>query len=364
MAIRTSYSQNSTYIQCSQHWKYLYVDKYKSEKEGASLYFGSAIDAAVMEMLKGVTQYEQIFIDKFTSVIQDKKVVQVFDNDNIVYSYNDFDEHLLSVNELGEINKWFKELNVRSSGDVVADFKEIVKRKKNPYKGISAAELKLFNRISWLSLKCKGLVLLKSFKEQFLPKVKKVVETQKFAKIDDPNTGDSITGFIDMILEIEGYDKPIIFDLKTAAQPYTKEQIDLTEQLTLYAAMKAHEYNTDLVGYVVLCKNIPKEIVNNCSKCGHLQDGRHKTCNNVINGARCGGSWIESKLLKPEVQVLVEKKTPEQINDLLTGYGNIIDAMKMGIVYKNTSKCNNWYSQKCPFYDLCHNGSTKGLIKK
>jgi hypothetical protein len=365
MSIRTSYSQNNTYITCPQHWKYSYIDKLKSEKEGASLYFGSAVDAAAMEMLKGAHNWLQVFNDRWFSVIQNKTVMQVYDNPNVVYSYNDFDEHLFSSADKQQLTTYLTELGLNDKVDPIEYHKDLVKRKKNPYKTISDEELKYFNRVSWLSLKLKGAILLNSFNTQFMPRVKKVIATQQFAKIEDPNSGDVINGYIDMVLEIDGYDKPIIFDLKTAGQPYTKEQIDLTEQLTLYAAMKAHEYQTDLVGYVVLCKSIPKDIVNNCSKCNHLQDGRHKTCNNDINGVRCNGSWVEAKVLRPEVQVLIEKKTPEQINDLLVGYGNIIDAMKMGIVYKNTSKCKSWFGGACPFYNLCHgDGNTKGLIKK
>ena len=40
--MRTSYSQNSTYIGCTQYWYMKYIEKYEPEGEGASLYFGSA----------------------------------------------------------------------------------------------------------------------------------------------------------------------------------------------------------------------------------------------------------------------------------------------------------------------------------
>ncbi len=221
-----------------------------------------------------------------------------------------------------------------------------------------------YNRMCWLSMKRKGKILLNSFHQQFLPKVKRVISTQGRAQIQDPNTGDTITGFIDMVLEIDGYDKPIIFDLKTAANPYSQQDIDLTQQLTLYAAMKGQEYNTDLVGYVVLSKNIQKSTVNTCKSCGHTKNSSHHTCNNIVGGKRCGGEWDEKVVLEPQVQVLVEKKDPNQINDLLMDYGNIILAMKQEIVYKNTSKCNNWYGSQCPFYGVCHKNDYTGLTNK
>jgi hypothetical protein len=34
-----------------------------------------------------------------------------------------------------------------------------------------------------------------------MPKIKRVISTQKRSKISDPNTGDEIIGYVDMILE-------------------------------------------------------------------------------------------------------------------------------------------------------------------
>ena len=206
--------------------------------------------------------------------------------------------------------------------------------------------------------------MIGAFKEQFLPKITKVISTQQRGDIKDAESGDSIMGFIDMVLEIEGYDKPIIFDLKTAARPYDQTSIDLTEQLTLYAKMKGADFNTNLVGYVVLVKNIKKEVVGFCKTCNNKKLSRHKTCNAEIKGVRCNGEWDETIELKPEVQVLVKEKSQEEMDNLMESYGNIICAMKNNIVYKDVSKCANWYGGKCPYYDACHNNDTSGLVKK
>jgi len=361
--VRTSFSQNSTYVRCGQHWKLRYIDKLSSEVEGASTYFGSAMDAAVTARLLNQPNWVDIFLDKWYVTEKDSKPFQIFDNDNIVFGNNDFDADVLQLGvDEPQLLKWASELGLSGSSGVSL-YKDIAKDKKNPYKGINAAKLKYFNRASWLSLKRKGEVLLKAFDEQFMPKVIKVHDTQKFARLED--NGDVINGVIDMVLEIEGYNKPIIFDLKTASRPYEQQQIELTEQLTLYAAMKGAEYNTDLVGYVVLSKQIPKEVVSTCNSCGNVKSGRHMSCNSVkVTGTRCSGTWTEVKVLKPEVQVLVESKTPEQINSLMIDYANIIEAMRQRIVFKNTSNCSNWFGSKCIFYDKCHSNSDKGLTKK
>jgi hypothetical protein len=129
--------------------------------------------------------------------------------------------------------------------------------------------------------------------------------------------------------------------------------------------MESKNIGTDLVGYIVLNKNIPKDIVSHCQKCGAKKTSRHQTCNAVLSdGSRCGGTWLESKLPKPEVQVMVDQKSSAQIEDLLIDSGNIILAMKNNITYKYTSKCNDFYGGLCPMINLCHRNDPTGLIKK
>ena len=362
--MRTSYSKNNTYINCPQHYDWLYNKKFKPAKEGASLYFGSAIDASITALLNGDETWVKLFHAKWNKTQMNNKLVEVFDNNDIVYSNNDFDADVLLPEDRLTMENWIKELNIDNlSNEPIECFKEVLKIKKNPYKQTRSEQLRYFNRCSWLSLKRKGDILLTSFKEQFFPKIKKVLATQLAANIKDPYSGDSIQGFVDMVLEYEGYDKPIIFDLKTASQPYDEAQLETSEQLTLYAAMKGNEYNTDLVGYVVLCKNINKEKEAFCKKCNYIKNGSHRTCNSLIEGVRCNGEWDEKTVLNPKVQVLIEQKTPDKINMLLNDVSNIVLAMKHNIVYKNSSKCDNWYGNPCPYKKACWKNDTSDLKK-
>ena len=367
MSVKTSYSQSNTYISCPKHWQLNYKEGWESPIQGASTFFGSAIDAGVTAMLEQNPDFVKVFYDRWNKAFNFGKSTVIFDNPDIVYSGKDFDADVIEAKDEPQMVAWATSLNLApgtNKEQCIALFRDIANKKKNPYKNVSKDEMTFYNRMCWLSMKRKGKILLNSFHQQFLPKVKRVISTQGRAQIQDPNTGDTITGFIDMVLEIDGYDKPIIFDLKTAANPYSQQDIDLTQQLTLYAAMKGQEYNTDLVGYVVLSKNIQKSTVNTCKSCGHTKNSSHHTCNNIVGGKRCGGEWDEKVVLEPQVQVLVEKKDPNQINDLLMDYGNIILAMKQEIVYKNTSKCNNWYGSQCPFYGVCHKNDYTGLTNK
>jgi hypothetical protein len=367
---RTSYSQNNTYIQCPEHWNKSYVEKYKSPVDGASLYFGSAVDYAAEQMLKGEKDWLRDFYDRWNKAYGFGKSTQIYDNDNIVYGYKDFDEYTLEDKDIITVNDWATELGFQAKGTAVCKvyliklFKDIMTKKKNPYKGILPRENKYYNRLCWLSMKRKGKLLLQAFERDFLPKVTKVVAVQQRADLKAPN-GDTIVGYIDFVLEIEGYDKPIIFDLKTAARPYTQDNIDFSDQLTLYSAMKGKEYDTDLVGYVVLPKQMSKVDVSTCKSCGNVKTGRHKTCDAIqSDGKRCEGEWDVNVTCTADVQVMVANKTQKQMDMLLSDMGNIVLAMKNGVVYKNTSKCTNWYGGICPFFNACHKNDYSDLIKK
>lgn len=376
--IRTSFSQNNTYKQCPTHWKLRYKDKLYSPEMSSALYFGTAVDNAIETLLKEyksleteaakilymTDNYVKVFEASWVTNIAFGNSTPVFDNPNVIYGYADFDADILSGSDIEQLQAW------SSKDDPIEYYKSLVKIKKNPHIKLNAAELGFFNRASWLSMRRKGLILIESFKVQILPKITEILSTQCKGELKDPHQGDSVIGYLDMILKLEGYDKPIIFDLKTAARPYTQENIDLTEQLTLYAAMKGEEYDTDLVGYLVLCKNINKEETSICKKCGHKKDSSHRTCNNMVDGEtegkqiRCKGEWETKIELKPQVQILVKSKNQKEISDLLADYANIILAMKNDIVYRNTDKCTRWYGGKCPYYNLCHHDSMAGLIDK
>jgi hypothetical protein len=328
------------------------------------LFFGTAIDSAVEEALKGDKNFKEVFLSKWNKAGMYGKFVQVYDNDDITYSYNDFDKYIFTAEDTDLATGWINELNLSHCGVSPAEvYTHIAKLKKNPYKKATIAEQKYFNRVSWLSLKRKGLLLLEAFETQFLPKVTKVLSTQKSASLSDPTTGDSIVGYIDMVVELEGIEKPVIIDLKTAARPYTEEHLDNSEQLGLYYAMESRNYDTNLVGFLVLCKQIPKEESSYCQDCGYVKDGRHRTCNNAVAGARCGGDWITKKTPKPEVQLLIQAKTDEEIQLVLDDAANIIESMKQGIVYRNLDVCTNWYGGLCPFYEACHKGDFSRVEK-
>lgn len=352
---------------CSQAWYFKYKEKYDSPEQGASLSFGNAVDVAVERYLNNTNHdYISVFDEEWlNSTNMFGKKTQVFDNDSILYSHSDFDADVLAPEDLEQMKLWAKELKLYSEEiSVIELFKAVAKTKKNPYKKIKPNQLKYFNRCSWLSLKRKGHLMLHSFVQQFVPKIEKVLAVQKNAQIVSDDKEDIIGGKVDLVLKIKNYDKPIIFDLKTAARPYKQEAIDDSEQLTLYSAMEGAKYGTDLVGYVVLSKQINKDKVGYCKSCGHKKEGSHRKCNNIVDDNRCNGEWEEKTEINPQVQVLIEQKSEQQVNFQLEVETQTLDAMKAGIVTKNPTKCNSWFGNNCPFYNLCHKNDPTGLVKR
>lgn len=370
--MKSSYSQNNTYKTCPKHWHWSYVKRLKSPDQSAALYFGSAVDDAVMANLEGKANYMEVFYSRWTTArgYGNNPDIQLFDNTTVGFSSKDFDKDLLKPEDYVEMTKWLKSLRLtRLNSDPLALFDLIQKNKRNPYKKISENQLKYYNRCCWLSMKRKGEILIDSFITNFKPKIKKVHSTQKSGRLS--HNGHTVFGYLDFIAEIDGYDKPIIFDLKTAARPYTQSKIDLTEQLTLYYAMAGKEYNTDLVGYVVLSKEINKNEKYTCKNCGNVRTAgkRHKTCDVMVTDAkgkskRCHGEWDIQTEIDPQVQVLIQQKSQRDKDELLKDYSNIMKAMDDKIVYRNTDKCTNWYGGTCPFYNACHSDDLTGLVAK
>jgi len=360
-----SYSQINCYTSCPKHWFLKYKEKWDSPVLKASLFYGNAVEAGIIALLENNPAYLTVAHENWISQTKYNHVTLIQDNDNIAYAHADFDEHVLTPTDKDLLKSYINSLELNFLGeDPVQVYKEVSKIKKNPYKNTTDNMMKYFNKCSWLSLYRKLDILVETFKQQVLPRIKKVHAVQKESSLESADGKFKVKGFIDFIFDFEGYDKPIIFDLKTSAGEYSLDKIELSEQLAIYLGMEGFNYNTNLAGYIVLNKNIAKEVVSYCKKCGTKKEGRHKTCNMLQEGKRCNGEWEDKIELKPEAQVLVASKTDFQIDSMLEDYSHVLKAMKEGIVYKNINNCTNWFGGPCPYLNKCFKDSTEGLVKK
>jgi hypothetical protein len=347
MPLKLSHSQCSKYTQCPQAYKYHYIERIRPKLTPASLLFGSALDAALNELLKPEQNKtpEEIFIDKFTTADINGTSTDLPSCVRLTYAASDLDLDLLDLSEEEEESIM------------------LLKSKKSKYglDGLSYDEHMEYNKACWLSLKEKGLLMLQAYRTKVLPSIKKVLDVQ--IEISLSNGEDSVTGFVDLVADIEGHGT-VILDNKTSSIEYAEDSVITSPQLSLYMHALHGQYKTRKAGYIVLRKQIKKNRVKICSKCGH--DGsstRHATCANTIEGKRCGGQWDETTSPDVDVQIIIDE-IPERTEDIvLDNYDSVTHAIKAGVFPRNLQSCKNVYGGPCPYFNLCYKNLNTGLEK-
>lgn len=377
MKNKLSHSAISQYQQCPKKYYYHYKEKYRSKETSAALLWGSAIDTALNFILLDINKQRvdylgQEYIIHFTNAwrkgVINKVEVDLVSNPDIVYAASDFDAELISDADLNMmmaklgIGGEFQGIGVvRSNEDVVELVSSIKKQKEaKGWENLEIKERQFYNHMHWLSMHAKGVILIKQYIEQIVPKIKKVLSGQKQITLKTED-GDEITGFIDAVLQWED-NRIIVFDHKTAAREYEWDAVLKSSQLALYVYAVEEEYNTKTAGYIVLRKNIDKNRIKKCKECGH--DGsksRAKTCDNEVDGKRCGGQWAEKIKPKGRIDVLIND-IPERIKDIvLENFQDINAQIKTGIFPRNLNSCESPF--RCPFIDICHKNDTSKLLK-
>ena len=220
------------------------------------------------------------------------------------------------------------------------------------------------NDLAWYSLRAKAHLIIDSFKKNLLPLIEYVYSVEEQIELGNEE-GDTSIGYADAVLKLKGYDKPIILDFKTAAREYEPDSVVKSVQLSQYVHVLGEKYDTRLCGYAVFLKNMDKNRTKVCTICKFDgSDTRHKTCNNEVNGKRCGGEWKET--LKPEcrMQLIVDELPIAMEEFVVENIEAVNAAIKTGIYTKNVNGCSdNGFSRKCEFYDICHNKDTSNYIK-
>jgi len=307
------------YISCAFAYKLHYIDKIRPLAQPSTLSFGGAVDKAFTAMLTSSdADPEAVFLAEWN-----------FENlsGHETYSKSDLDLELLTDEE----------------------------QAANPD----------INNLSRLSLQRKGLLMIKALREKILPNIEHVHSTQEAIELkNQDSSGDTFIGFIDFVASYKGYDKPIIFDLKTSSVPYKTDSVRDSQQLTIYSYAVCDKYESRLAGYVVLSKKIRKNRTKTCTKCSHsVLNNTSKTCNSGEGKNRCGGEWKTTVEFDVDVQVIVDEIPAYTEEKILT----MIDSTHQNIRAQNFEQ--NWdncihpkYHSKCPFYELCRSGDTKGLV--
>lgn len=314
MKTRLSNTSVSLYLECGLKYDLHYNKKIRPLKTKSALVFGSAIDSAFNALLKGNT-LENARTDFNTTWLK-------YETDSLItYSKSDLDQDLL------------KSDNVKDS--------------KNE---------------SWESLLLKGQLMIDTYHEEVMPRIKKILAVQKPFEIAN-NEGDTAHGFIDMILQWED-GKTYIADNKTSSVKYEPTSAKDNRQLPTYYYAVKDEYKPHGVMYIVFDKKINLNKVKTCKICDTICTTSHKTCNALNPGiGRCGGEFLITMDPKATYNVIINQIDESDENRVLAEFDTANQGISNGVFEANESSCVGKYG-KCQYWSLCRESSMDGLIKK
>lgn len=360
--LRLSHSAVTTHSLCSFKYKLHYLERLRPIKQGSALVFGSAIDSALNDLLvtKDLKQAVAIYDKALTFASINGVQVYVPTCLDVTYSQKDFDSELLEDDDFAKFSDKFKFED--QSKEAVLDFAdECLKAKKSKhYEMLEESTQQAYSYLTWLCLRRKGMILLKGYYDQILPRIKEVLSTQKTINLEN-DQGDSVIGFLDLAVIWED-GKRYILDNKTASQPYPDDAIQTSQQLALYYHAEKEEMKLDGAGYIVMLKDINKNRTKICTSCGFDgSTGRHKSCPNEVNEKRCNGEYKGTIRPEAKIQVMLGEVIPEAEDAVIDTFDLANEGIKAGIFEKNLNSCFNPFP--CSFRNLCHRGSYDGLVK-
>ncbi len=369
--MKLSNSGINTYTTCGHSYKLQYIDGVSSMYKGSALFFGSAIDESLNFMLlnkdtetcleDSIKVYE---LNWETNKDRKGNVTDMPKNPYILYSKWDFDPDLL------EKEDWVRLYKV--TNDPMKFRKEIeAKLATTEFQDLSREYQEFYNYSTWLCLRRKGAELLKGYYEQLLPRIKRVIDVQKAFNLNDDDKN-VLNGVIDFVCVLDD-DRLVVADNKTSSFDYEEDSVKTSTQLSLYMKVlniynedPDHEWkegHIEEAAFFVMSKKLGKNITKTCQSCGHVGEGSHKTCDNTINGKRCGGEWKKVKEFNVATQLIVDN-IPETVQDMVIENADYVKSMIREEKFpKNFSSCNGKFG-KCQYFNLCWFGNDKHLKRE
>lgn len=284
--VKLSFSSWRTYTECPKKYKLRKVDRWDTKTKGSPLFFGSAFDLALNRMLgdhqMGKVQSIRSYCLTFDRYWCKAKVTST--------------DMRVSENEILEFKK------------TDADETYLTERDRERAKNI--------HHLTWLAMRRKGHRMLQVYMDELLPLIKRVISFQKEENLVNEN-GDTLTGFIDLIAELQD-GKTYIIDNKTAARKYAESEAQISPQLMNY-------------------------------------------CN--FTGINDVAFFVVTKTKNPEAQVVYGRPTEASKDLLMDSMADVVDGIKKEVYPSNLNNCFGKYG-KCEFYDLCHKNDSSGLYKR
>ena len=370
MGIRISHSGLQKYTSCPKSYELHYRERIRGLKTGSALIFGSAVDDALNNLLetKMVNPPETanddlghlcgVFDRIFTYLKVNKEYEDVRTSHFVDYYSSDFDEWLLQDEDRDSLNGYIKDAGYEET-DCVELYKSIsilVKEKQT----LDSTDLSYYNYASWLSLRRKGHMMIKLYKDEIMDQISVVHSIQRQVTLPNED-GSTLTGFIDFEAELVGYEGIITIDNKTSSMKYKSADINDKGQLLIY-----DEYTLNGKGsYIVMLKK-PKYIkTSTCKDCGESSTKSIRKCAAMIDKKRCNGELSVHKEPYLDYQILVEDIIEEKKDLHFNDICDILVKIENEEFEEDRDSCFQ-YGRKCVYFDYCRSDKNdrdiKGLI--
>src|SRR5690606_28579539 len=203
---------------CGQAYDYHDNQKIRPKVQSAALIFGSALDKALSVLLtNGEDNPEAVFETSFRyNKIHDIETY-IPTHPDLVYAAADFDAELLTPDDYNYLDEQIQAGKiVKPKLNWLDAYNEIKKQKsQSGLDSLSQDDRVFFNLMNWLSLKRKGFLMIKAYKEKILPKLEKVHSIQEYVSIEN-EIGDKIIGYVDLVADVKGVGT-VILDNKTSS---------------------------------------------------------------------------------------------------------------------------------------------------
>ncbi len=331
-----SFSAYKRYHTCPKFYEYYDIQKIKLGQKTSALIFGSIIDESLNELLRGneIKARDLLILNCLEAI-----------DDECLFYPGDYDKDLVDTRVLTQF--------AEATGWKGSDFNELIKILMDNQETISKKQRLVLNTTIWNSLMEKGIIIIDSYIREVLPLMDTVHDIQK--KLVYQGKSGQINGILDFTCTLKDGRK-VLFDNKTTKMFFDRDSVLTSPQLALYSTMD----NFDHAGFIAINKQIKKNRTKICNECKFDgSGGKHKTCYNKIDGARCDGEWTET--IKPEanIQVIIDK-IPQRNKDLvMDAIDDTMKCIKQGTFPRNLDTCKYIYGKPCPYIDLCWTGKLK-----
>lgn len=334
--MKLSHSKIELFKMCPQRYDFHYNQRIRPLTISSALFFGGMIGDSVQLMcLKkkdelteeekelGKSSALKYFLDQMREVQINRTTFDLPDNEFINYYLSDYDETILTGADLKRIERYKEENDF-----VEMNFSDL--RDKYKSHSLPRTVKKLMNFMFYISCRRRGILMIRAYEKEILPRIKKVHAIERQITIGEKDGEDSIIGYIDLICDFEmddGSIQKVLFDHKTSSVKYPAKRLTESQQLALYN----YSEKIDNVGYIVMVKKIkqPKR------------------------GMRKGEIFCD-------VQVMIGQIEEEVTMSILEFAAQTLENIQAEKFDKKFDSCFA-FGQRCQYYGICR--EKKGLAE-